>query len=260
MRLLAAVLLLMMSNPALAGLAQHDVAKVELAPAPDARVPLALPFRSADGTEVTIAQAMGGKPTLLLPVDYACRMTCGPALAIVSAALAQTGLRPGQDFRLVLVGLDPGSDGAAARSFTTAQIDDPALMRATTSLTGEPASLRALTGAIGYSYMPDPENRAFAHPTGLVALTTDGRVARALSSLALDPTDLRLALVEAGEGRIGGIAGRLALLCYGFDPVHGLYTAAIERLLAVAAAVTVALLAAALLWFAARTRPQGSRP
>ena len=57
-------------------------------------------------------------------------------------------------------------------------------------------------------------------------LTADGRVARALSSLALNPRDLRLALVEAGEGRIGGLADRITLLCSGFDPVHGVYTPA----------------------------------
>jgi protein SCO1/2 len=218
-----------------------------------------LPFRTPDGADTSIGQALGGRPALLLPVDYGCRMTCGPALAIISAALARTGLRPDEDFRLVLVGLDPSSNGAAAQSFTTAQIGDPALMHATAPLTGDPASIRALTTAIRYSYTLDQDNQAFAHPTGLVAVTADGRVARALSSLALDPTDLRLALIEAGEGRVGGIAGRLALLCYGFDPVHGLYTASIERLLAIAAALTVASLAAALLWFTMKARPQGSR-
>jgi protein SCO1 len=260
MRFIAAFLLLIFSGPALAGLAETDLSKVEFSPPPNARVPLGLPFRNTEGAEMTIGQAAGGLPTLLLPVDYACRMTCGPALAIVSAALARTGLRPDEDFRLVLVGLNAASDGAAARSFTAAQIADPALMRATASLTGDPASIRALTEAIGYSYAPDQENQAFAHPIGLVALTADGRIARALSSLALDPTDLRLALIEAGEGRIGGIAGRLALLCYGFDPVHGLYTASIERLLAVTAALTIASLAAALVWFATRARPQGGGP
>ena len=69
--------------------------------------------------------------------------------------------------------------------------------------------------------MPSPIRRRLSR------LTADGRVSRALSSLALQPADLRLALLEAGEGKIGGLAGRLALLCYGFDAVHGIYTAQI---------------------------------
>jgi protein SCO1/2 len=88
-------------------------------------------------------------------------------------------------------------------------------------------------------------------------LTADGRVSRALSSIALNPDDLRLALLEAGQGRLGGIASRLALLCYGFDAVHGLYTSRILALLRIGSGLSVAVLAAAigwLFWSAARRR------
>lgn len=259
MRRLAALTLCLAATPALAGLVESDIARAGLAPGPGARVPLALSFRTPEGAGTTLDRAIGGRPVLLLPIDYGCRMTCGPALAIVADALARTGLRPGADYRLVLVGLDPDSDGATARAFAAAQVGDPALTSATSVLIGNPSSLRTLTEAIGYGYVRDVENGAFAHPTGLVALTADGRVARALSTLALDATDLRLALVEAGEGRVGGIGDRLALLCYGFDPVHGIYTASVERVLAAAAALTVGALAAALLWLTTRS-PRRGRP
>jgi hypothetical protein len=43
-------------------------------------------------------------------------------------------------------------------------------------------------------------------------------VMRVLSALGLNPTDLRLALVDAGEGHAGSVVDRAVLLCYGFDP------------------------------------------
>jgi protein SCO1/2 len=255
-RLMIAWVLIVLAEPAAAGLTESQIAGVAFAPPAGAALPLGLIFHDADGQQTTLAESLAGKPALLLPVDYECRVTCGPALSIVAGALAQTGLRPGIDFRLILVGLNSQDGAPNARAFVQARIGDPQLEAATAPLTGDADAVQALMTAIGYRYARDPENQAFAHPTGLVALTADGRIARALSSLALDSTDLRLALIEAGEGRIGSMLGRVALLCYGFDPVHGIYTASIERLLRLAGAATVFLLAGAIALLSWRKRLQ----
>ncbi len=256
MRTMLAVAFMLLAGPASAALTEADIAAVGFTPAAGATVPLGIVFRDAEDRQQTLGQALGGKPALLLPVDYECRVTCGPALAIVVGALAQSGLRPGADYRLVLVGLNPRDAGESARAFAQARIGDPALEAATAALTGDADAVGALTAAIGYRYTYDAANEAFAHPTGAIALTADGRIARALSSLALDATDLRLALIEAGEGRIGGVLGRIGLLCYGFDPVHGIYTPSIMRVLQLAAAATILLLAGAIGLLSWRRRQQ----
>jgi protein SCO1/2 len=255
---LALAFALLAGAPAAAALTQADLDSVEFVPLPNARVSLNALYRDANGRETTLGDAMAKRPALLLPVDYACRTTCGPALSIVSSALARSGVSP-NEYRLLLVGLDPQSTAGEARAFAEARIADPKLLAATSVLTGSPDAIRGLTDAIGYKYRPDDTNKAFAHPTGLVALTADGRVARALSSLGVESNDLRLALTEASEGRIGGMFGRLSLLCYGFDPVHGIYTSVIERLLLVAALVTVILLAGAVAAMSFLTNRRGAR-
>lgn len=241
-----ALLLAFAPLPASAGLTESQLASIGVAPPANARVPLGLDFDDVRGRHVTLGEAIGDRPVLLLPLDYACRTTCGPALSIISLALSKSDLVPGDDFRLVLVGLDPASTAGEARAFTEAQIGDPKLLAATSILTGTTASIAALTRAIGYAYIRDAHNKAFAHPTGLVALTPEGRVARALSSLGLDSTDLRLALIEASEGRIAGVLGRLSLICYGFDPVHGIYTNAVNRLLMFGGLLTIVTIAGAI--------------
>ncbi|MGA9284296.1 MAG: hypothetical protein WBV85_02535, partial [Solirubrobacteraceae bacterium] len=76
--------------------------------------------------------------------------------------------------------------------------------------------------------------------------------------LAVQPTDLRLALLEAGGGTIGGFAGRMALLCYGFDAVHGIYTRQIATLLQIGGGLTVGILASALGLMLWRTSRRGA--
>ena len=125
-------------------------------------------------------------------------------------------------------------------------------------LSGSDETINSLMAAIGYRFQRDSANDAIAHPAAYVTLAADGRVSRVLSSLALQPTDLRLALLEAGDGKIGGFAGRIALLCYGFDAVHGIYTRQIATLLQIGGGLTVAILASALGLMLWRTAKRGA--
>jgi protein SCO1 len=228
---------LVLSTGAQAALTLSELDGVSLAPPAGAVAPLALNFRDIDNKRVTLREAIGGRPSLLLFVDYTCRTICGPALAIASGALAQTGLDPAK-YRLVVIGLDP-KDSAEDARLMARQIGDPAVERVTILLRGDAGNVHQLTDALGYRYRYDAAADQFAHPAGALVMTADGRVSRILSSLALNPRDLRLALVEAGAGHIGTFADRLTLLCYGFDAAHGIYAPAIARMLKLFAALTV---------------------
>jgi protein SCO1/2 len=129
---------------------------------------------------------------------------------------------------------------------------------ATTILMADQAALRQLTDALGYRYVYDSDTDQFAHPAAVYVMTADGRVARTLSALGFDADDLRLALVEAGEGRIGGVVDQLRLLCYGYDPAVGVYTLAIRRWLAFASAATVILLAGGIAFMLISRRPRAA--
>jgi protein SCO1/2 len=240
----ACLLLAFMLWPAAAwaGLTEQQIGEVALAPPPGARVPMGLVFRDLDGRGLTLGDAIAGRPTLLIPADFNCSGICGPALSIAASALSQTGLKAGQDYNLVVVGIDVDDGTDAARQFVSGQVGGHGV----SVLIGSGEAIDALLQSIGYRFRRDAANNAIAHPAAFVTLTADGRVSRTLSSLALQPVDLRLALLEAGEGRIGGLAGQLALLCYGFDAVHGIYTMQIVMLLRIGGGATVAILVASL--------------
>ena len=238
LRMLVLLFVATCTGPALAGLTEADLSAVAFVPPPGARLELAETWRDISDAQRSLGSVLDGRPALLIPVDYGCRTTCGPAVAIASHALRSTGLSV-RDYRLVLFGLDPESSAADVSAFVGTRVD-PDVIPMTVALRGDDASLQRFTQALGYSYRRDAEADRFAHPLGAVALTAEGRVVRLLSPLGLDTDDLRLALLEAGEGRIGALGQRLALLCYGFDAVHGIYTKRIVSLLSLLCAATIA--------------------
>ena len=259
MRILAAagLALCLGASPGATALNPSELSAIGVVPPSDARVPNTLTLETPEGRMITMGEALAGRPALLLPFDPVCKSICGPARAILAGALAETGLSAGRDYRIVLLAIG-NRDDAAARTAADAQAGLPA--DDVTVVWGPQAAVSEITRALGYRYAPDPDNDAVAHPAALFAITADGRVSRALSSLALNPDDLRLAIVEAGEGRVGALGDRLKLLCYGFDDAHGIYTASLTRLLQAGGIATILGLGGAILWMTRRRRVGGAAP
>ena len=251
---LACLMTLIPAGLVQARLNRSELSSVAVTLPPNARVPLDVAFEDAAGRDgagaTTLGRALGGRPGLLLPVDYTCGNVCDPMLTISAAALQATGLQQGEDVRFVLVGLDPKDGVEAARRML--EREWPENGEGVAALVGPDTAIAALTGALGYGFRYDPGSDSYAHPAAAMIVTGDGRVARVLSPLALNGSDLRLALVEAGEGRVGTVADRFVLLCYGFDAATGVYTPLIRRILSVAAALTVLVIALGLVLLSRR--------
>ena len=227
------------AGPASARLVQADLARVAVAPPPEAQAPLDLPATDAEtGRATTLGRALAGRAAVLLPVDYTCGNVCDPMVSMSADALAATGLAT-EDYAFVLVGIDPRDDAAAARRMLTETLGDRAASVRPHALIVSDTALARLTTSLGYTAVYDAGTDSFAHPAAALLLAGDGRVARVLSPLALTGRDLRLALTEAGEGRVGGLGDRLALLCYGYDAARGIYTPLVQRILTVAGSVTI---------------------
>lgn len=207
-------------------------------------MPLQIRMNDLNDRSAPLEDWLGGVPTLWILADYTCETLCGPAISIVSNALADTGLRAGKDFRLIVVGFDPRDTAAQARAMKSAQLSPRnGLSEHNVFLRIAAPDVDALTGAFGVQSIYDREHDQFAHPAAAFVVTPDGRISRALSALAVDAASLRLALVEAGQGHIGGWSDQIHLLCYGFDPASGTYTLAARRLLIATCSVSVIVLA-----------------
>jgi protein SCO1/2 len=247
MRCAALILALSMTAAAQASLAPAQLKQVSAAPSPGAGFQLSVQFTRLDGRPTSLGQALDGKPAVLIFSDFTCTNLCGPTLTFAADGLAKSGLKPGKDFHLIVIGLDPKDTVAQARDMMTKQVGpDADIAAASTVLRGTQNAVDIETKAGGYHYIYDKSDDQFAHPAAAYVVTGDGHIVRVLSSLGLSKTDLRLALVEAGQGHIGSFVDQIRLRCFGFDPSRGIYTASITKILTAAGIVTVIAMAAAI--------------
>ena len=245
-RLIAIAGVAMMSemlSPARGAVSRQDLATVEVSLPANAAMPLELRLQGEEGATKPLRFWLGATPSIWVLADYTCETLCGPVLSIVSDALAQSGLRPGVDFRLVAVGLDPKDTAADAVNMKQAQVGaGNEIAAAAYFLRGDGAAIDALSTALGFRSAYDRDRDQYAHPAAAFVVAPDGRIARVLPGLSVEPASIRLALVDAGKGTVGTFTDHIRLLCYGYDPASGTYTVAIGRLLAASGVATIAAL------------------
>lgn len=218
----------------------------------DARVPVSFSADDASGQHRRFAELLAGRPGFVIFADYTCKNLCGPALVLLGAALAQSGLAPTL-YRLIVIGIDPKDTAQDARRMAAAQIPEP--MRDTAILLlPDAGSLGVITKALGFRYVYDKSIDQFAHPEIVYAVAEDGRVLRLLSPLALAASDIRTAFSEPAQAP-QTLYGRFRVLCYRFELLTGVHTAAIERLLKISSVLTIAAMAGGLLMMVKRRGP-----
>ena len=193
---------------------------------------------------------MAGRPAVLVFADYRCTQLCSPILTVTGATLAASGLAPGRDYRLIVVGFNPRATAADARAMIGGQIGfDTPVGRATFPLMGSQSAVERLTHSVGYRFAYDAENDRFAHPAALLIVTPDGRLSRVLTR-ACDHWRRCEAGADRGAKRRRrplSLAG-FGLLCYGLGASVGRYVGPVRVALAAAGAATLLVVAAGLLF------------
>ena len=211
------------------------------------RVPLDATFTDEMGRTIPLGDYFGRRPVVMLFAYYQCPMLCPQVINGLASALNVLSLEPGADFEIVTVSFDPRDTPATASAQKAHSIERYKRQGAAESwhfLTGAQASIDRLTKAAGFRYVWDTPTNQFAHPSGVIVLTPDGRLARYLFGIEYGPRDLRLAIVEASSGLVGNAADAVLLYCYHYDPMTGRYGFVIMRAMRLAGVGTVLALAA----------------
>ena len=185
------------------------------------RVPGDISFVNEHGDSVRLDDLVD-RPTLVSLVYYTCPSVCRPLLTEVTTMLGKLekiDMQPNRDYRMVTISFDATDSPAGS-----ARLKDEyyrALPQgfprdAWTFLTADSAGVAALTRAVGFGFKKTGKD--FAHPTTLVVLSRDRKITRYLTGSEYLPLDIKMALVEAREGRIGATVVKFYKFCFSYDP------------------------------------------
>ncbi|HEY6307929.1 MAG TPA: SCO family protein [Candidatus Angelobacter sp.] len=210
------------------------------------QVPLDLTFLDESGQPVELKQYFGSKPVILALVYFQCPMLCSEVQNGLAGALnGIVRFNVGRDFNVVTVSFDPRDTPQTAAENKKTYLSRYRRAGADQGwhfLTGRKDQIDALAQSVGFRYAWDPEIKQFAHASGIMLLTPDGRVAQYYYGIEYPPRDIQLGLIEASQGKIGNLVDQVLLYCYHYDPTQGKYGAAIFNILRISAGATVLLL------------------
>jgi len=186
-----------------------------------AQVPANIAFVDERGDTVKIGDLVD-RPTLVSLVYYTCPSVCRPLLEEVTTMLGKLekiDMQPNRDYRMITISFDETDSPAGS-----ARVKDEYYNHlpngfprdAWTFLTGDSASVAAFTQAVGFAFERNPTG--FAHPTTLVVLSKDRRITRYLTGSEYLPLDIKMALFEAREGRVGPTIAKFYKFCFSYDP------------------------------------------
>jgi protein SCO1/2 len=229
---------------------------IDIEERPGSPLPRDIALRDQGGRPVMVGEYLDGKrPVVLILAYYECPMLC--TLVITGALEEMKKLRwtVGEEYRVVVVSFDPRDTAESAARKRLNYLDAygrPVAEKGWDFLVGDEAQVKALAAAAGFHYRWDEGTKQFAHAAGAFVYTPDGRLSRTLYGITF--SGLKLALLEASEGKIGTVIDRVLLFCFHYDPLARGYVIATTRLVRASGALTLAALALWLFRFWRRER------
>jgi len=180
-------------------------------------IPLDIVFNDESGKRISLRQVIH-KPTILAPVYYSCPDVCSFLLYNLARALNQLSSEPGKEYQVFAVSFDETEKPPLAlekKRLYLKMIEKPFPEEAWRFLTGEEENIRKLTEAIGFRFKR--EGKTFQHPILMVILSPNGKITRYMYGTDILPFDLKMALLEASEGRIGPTVSKVLRFCFSYD-------------------------------------------
>ena len=221
------------------------------------QVPLGLKFKDEDGRVVTLGDYFGKRPVILTLNYFECPMLCTEVLNGLVSALGVMNFSIGKEFDVVTVSFDPRDTPERARQKKAAYLrryKRPGSESGWHFLTGSDHEIAALTRAVGFRYAYNAKAGQFAHASGVMVATPEGRLSHYFYGIEYGPRDLRLALVEASNHKIGTAVDQVLLACFHYDPSSGRYSMAVMTAVRAAGLAMVGLIAGAIVLMRRRER------
>ena len=221
-------------------------------------LPMELGFTDDRGRAVKLGDYFDSdQPVLLVLGYYECPMLCNLVLNGVIQGVKDLKWQPGRDYQIVTVSINPAEThqlAAAKKKNYLQALGNPSVSEGFSLLVGEGLQSSKLADALGFKYYWDEKRQEYAHPAVIYMIAADGKITRYLYGIEFDEQSLKLALMEASEGKIGNTIDRLILYCYHYDPDSEGYVIVAGNVMRLGGLTTLIILGGFLGWLWRRER------
>jgi len=213
----------------------------------DEQIPLDLMFVDENGENVVLGQYFDGEKPIILTLNYyKCPMLCSLTLNGLVSGLEEMEWTLGDKFDVVTLSINPEEKAPLAKKNKEGYLghyDRKGAEDGWHFLTGEQDNITKLADAIGFGYVFDEQTGEFLHTASIMFITPDGRISKYMNDVQFRGQDLRFALIEASEGRIGTTLDRLLLFnCFQYDPDRNSYSPSAWKLMRTGAVLMLVVL------------------
>jgi protein SCO1/2 len=210
---------------------QFDENKVEVGIVEklDHIIPLELEFQSENNLTVTLSELID-KPTILSFVYFECPGLCPPLLSGISEVIDKLDMKLGEEYQVITISFNPKDSPETARKkkLNYTQNIPEEDRKHWIWLTGEQKNITIITDSVGYKFKPQGVD--FAHPSGIIVLSPQGKITRYLYGLNFLPFDAKMALIEAQKGVSRPTINKILDICFAYDPGSKTYSLQITRI------------------------------
>lgn len=209
-------------------------------------LPLDAELYNQEGKLVSLRSVLT-KPAIVTFVYYRCPGICTPLLSELARMVDKVDLEPGKDYQIITISFDHRETPELALEkqenyLSTVRRNVP--ITAWQFFTADSATIKSLTGAAGFYFKPDGKD--WIHAAALIFISPEGKIARYINGIQYLPFDIKMALIEAAEGRTGPTIAQVLRFCYSYDPESRGYTFSVVR---VGMVVTLVLVGAFVIVF-----------
>ena len=191
-------------------------------------IPLDAIFKDESGKEIVLKDLFEKKiPTILTLNYFECPMLCTLVLNGLAESIEKLTLNAGDEYQIITIDINPNETTAFANQKKRNYIAGYNLQNIKNDwhfLTGDQENIQKIADSIGFIYYYDEDRDEYMHPAAISVLGPEGKISRYLYGIQFLEKDLKLSLLEAGEGKIGSTLDKIILYCYHYDPYKNTYT------------------------------------
>jgi protein SCO1/2 len=201
-------------------------------------VPLDLTFVDEDGKSRTLKEYMDGKPTIVSLNYFRCAGICTPQLQDMAKMLSRLDLAENTDYKALTISFAPDETPPLAKAKKKTHIESmerPFVQDAWHFVLSENNSSAIFADKVGFSYKKVVSQAGvtdWIHAATLIIISPEGKITRYLNGIEQLPFDVKMAVLESAEGKVGPTIAKSLLYCFTYDPKGKTYVFMWEKVAA----------------------------